>query len=187
MFTYVPYPFFLNFWQGNWRRHLWTASKKTSLSFSSQSPLTFGELRFVYSHSLHIITLYPAVHLFLVCYRMGGRHPFSAFFPWLMTEFIVIVCQVTKSAKVTMYKSRGDLISWNRIWDLHWFCKESNKKLDLSWLISKVCAYWFSLISIAMSEKWLILFTIHNFVLNVTNGFGQVGSTYWKLPSLSNY
>ena len=61
---------------------IYERSLKRPPSVSVHSPiLNFGELCSVYSHYLHIITLYPAVHLFLVCYRMGGRHPFSAFFP----------------------------------------------------------------------------------------------------------
>ena len=36
------------------------------------------------------------------------------------------------------------------------FYKKFTKKFNLSWLISKVCAYWFSLISMGMSRFKLI-------------------------------
>ena len=49
---------------------------------------------------------------------------------------------------------RQSLGNWQ---SLSTFRKESTKKFDLSWLISKVCAYWFSLISMGMSRFKLIV------------------------------
>ena len=67
------------------------------------------------------------------------------------------------------------------------YVKESTKIFDLSWLISKVCAYWFSLISITISEKWVILFTMHNFVLNVTNNCYEVVIKLFRRQSFATY
>ena len=60
--------------------------------------------------------------------------------------------------------------------------KESTKKFELS----KVCAY-ISLISIAMSEKWVILFTMHNFVLNVINNCYEMVIKLFRRQSFATY
>ena len=57
--------------------------------------------------------------------------------------------------------------------------KESTKKFELS----KVCA----LISIAMSEKWVILFTMHNFVLNVINNCYEMVIKLFRRQSFATY
>ena len=94
-----------------WRRHLWTASKKISLSFSSQSPLTFGEQCSVYILSFFAYYYFiPRGSFILGVLQNGGAGTPFQLFPWLMTEFIVIVCQVTKSSEGTIRVTTSNLM-----------------------------------------------------------------------------